>query len=130
MSKLAAFLKPSPAGKTKEVRLARFTDENGEIVPFVIKSIAPEESEKIAKKCRDKKGNLDKTEYGNQLIVACMVEPDLRDEELCKFYGVMDPNMVPGRMFSIGEKNVISDAIMEINDFGMEQEKLDEAKNS
>lgn len=59
-----------------------------------------------------------------------MAEPDLRDSELCQFYGVMDPNMVPGRMFSIGEKNIISDAIMEINDLWMEQETLDEAKNS
>ena len=50
MSKLSAFLKPSPAGKTKEVHLARFTDENGQIVPFVIKSITPEESERIARK--------------------------------------------------------------------------------
>jgi hypothetical protein len=130
MSKLSAFLKPSPAGKTKEVHLARFTDENGQIVPFVIKSITPEESERIARKCKDKKGNLDKAEYSNQLIVACMAEPDLRDSELCQFYGVMDPNMVPGRMFSIGEKNIISDAIMEINDLWMEQETLDEAKNS
>ena len=55
MSKLSAFLKPSPAGKTKEVHLARFTDENGQIVPFVIKSITPEESERIARKCKDKK---------------------------------------------------------------------------
>ncbi len=130
MSKLNAFLRPSVAGKTKEVRLSRFTDENGTVVPFVVKSITPEENDRIAKKCKNKKGDLDKAAYGNQLIVACMVEPDLGDTELCQYYGVMDPVMVPGRMFSIGEKQIIEDAIMEINDLKMDQEKLDEAKNS
>ena len=47
MGKLSAFLRPSPAGKTKEVYLKRFVDEAGEVVPFVVKSIPPEENEKI-----------------------------------------------------------------------------------
>ena len=50
MGKLSAFLRPVPAGKTREVLIDRFTDEEGNAVPFVIKSITPEENEAIAKK--------------------------------------------------------------------------------
>ena len=129
MGKLSVFLKPSPAGKTKEVYLERFTDEEGKMVPFIVKSITPEENEMISKRCMDKSGNLDFAAYGNHLIVACMAEPDLKDAQVCKYYGVIDPIMVPGRMFSIGEKQIVQDAIMEINDLKTAREKLDEAKN-
>ena len=129
MGKLSVFLKPSPAGKTKEVYLERFTDEEGKMVPFIVKSITPEENEMISKRCMDKSGNLDSAAYGNHLIVACMAEPDLKDAQVCKYYGVIDPIMVPGRMFSIGEKQIVQDAIMEINDLKTAREKLGEAKN-
>ncbi len=130
MGKLSAFLRPSPAGKTKEVYLKRFVDEAGEVVPFVVKSIPPEENEKILRKCRDMNGAVDTISHSNQMIVACMAEPDLQDAELCEYYGVMDPAMVPGRMFTIGEKQLIMDAISEINDLKDAKTLLDEAKNS
>lgn len=129
MSKLSAFLRPSPAGRTKEVFLDRFVDDDGKKVPFVVKSISSEENEAISRTC-SKDGDLDSILYGNKVIVACMMEPDLRDAELCAYYGVMDPDMVPSRMFSVGEKQIISDAIFEINDIKKAQEKLAEAKNS
>lgn len=130
MGKLSAFLRPSPAGRTKEVFLDRFVDEEGEKVPFVVRSISSEENEAISRTCRDEDGDLDSILYGNKIIVACLVEPDLRDAELCAYYGVMDPDMVPSRMFSVGEKQIISDAIFEINDIKAAQEKLARAKNS
>ncbi|MCI8661429.1 MAG: hypothetical protein HFG54_14495 [Lachnospiraceae bacterium] len=130
MGKLSAFLKPAPAGRTKEVFLDRFTDEEGNPVPIVVKCISAEENEAISRRCTDKEGKLDNIMYGNQIIVACVVEPDLRDSELCAYYGVIDPNMVPGRMFSVGEKQIISGAIFDINDINMAQEKLAKAKNS
>ena len=129
MSKLSAFLRPSPAGRTKEVFLDRFVDDDGKKVPFVVKSISSEENEAISRTC-SKDGDLDSILYGNKVIVACMMEPDLRDAELCAYCGVMDPDMVPSRMFSVGEKQIISDAIFEINDIKKAQEKLAEAKNS
>jgi len=110
--------------------LKRFVDEAGEVVPFVVKSIPPEENEKILRKCRDMNGAVDTISHSNQMIVACMAEPDLQDAELCEYYGVMDPAMVPGRMFTIGEKQLIMDAISEINDLKDAKTLLDEAKNS
>ncbi len=129
MGKLSAFLKPVPAGKTAEVVIDRFTDEDGKTVPIVVKSITPEENEAIFRRCTSKNGVLDTAAYGNQLMLACMVQPDLRDTELCKFYGVVDPAMVPGRMFTIGEKQLVSDAILGINDLKTAKERLDAAKN-
>lgn len=130
MGKLNAFLRPSPAGRTKEVFLEGFKDEGGNTVPFVVKCITPEENERISKKHMDENGRLDAAGYGNELIVACMVEPSLEDAELCKYYGTMNPTEVPGRMFTIGEKQLIQDAIMEINDLKEAKKKLNEAKNS
>lgn len=130
MGKLGAFLKPVPAGKTKEIFLERFQDEEGNIVPIIVKSISPRENEEITKRFTGKNGVLDAIEYGKHLMVACVAEPNLKDAELCKFYGVMDPADVPGVMFTIGEKQVIQDAITEINDLKMAKSMMDEAKNS
>ena len=128
MSKLSAFLKPTPEGKKKEVILERFTDENGK---FVIKSIRAADNDSLVRKNTDRKtGKFNSTTYSNQLIVACMVEPDLRSTEICDYYGTIDPNDVPGLMFTIGEKQIIQDAILEINDVNSAQDRLDAAKNS
>lgn len=131
MSKLSAFLKPTPEGKKKELILERFTDENGKVVPFVIKSIRAADNDSLVRKNTDRKtGKFNSTTYSNQLIVACMVEPDLRSTEICDYYGTIDPNDVPGLMFTIGEKQIIQDAILEINDVNSAQDRLDAAKNS
>ena len=131
MSKFSAFLKPTPEGKKKEVILERFTDENGKVVPFVIKSIRAADNDSLVRKNTDRKtGKFNSTTYSNQLIVACMVEPDLRSTEICDYYGTIDPNDVPGLMFTIGEKQIIQDAILEINDVNSAQDRLDAAKNS
>ena len=58
-----------------------------------------------------------------------METPNLKDAELCSFYGVMDPTEVPGLMFTIGEKNAVIDAVSEINDVKIANELMDAAKN-
>ena len=130
MGKLSAFLKPSPAGRTKKVYLDRFTDEDGKVVPIVVKCITPEENQAISKKFKNEDGSLDTGAYGDEMFVECMVEPDLKDAELCTYYGTMNPHDVPNRMFTIGEKQIMQDAIMEINDIKAANEKLHAAKNS
>lgn len=50
--------------------------------------------------------------------------------DICTFYGVMDPADVPSIMFSVGEKQIIQDAISEINDIKAAQNVLKMAKNS
>ena len=128
MGNLGAYLRPIPAGKTKEIFLENFKDEKGNKIPFVVKVITPKENEMIVKR-NTIKGKLNSTTYGNELIVTCLETPNLKDTELCSFYGVMDPMEVPSLMFTIGEKQVAMDAITEINDIKMASNLMNEAKN-
>ena len=51
MSKLSAFLNPAPIQEEKDVVVSkRFTDEDGNVVPFRIRSMSQEETEAITKK--------------------------------------------------------------------------------
>lgn len=129
MGNLGAYLRPIPAGKTKEIFLENFKDEDGKKIPFVVKAITPKENEMIVKR-NTEKGKLNNVAYGNDMIVTCLETPNLKDTELCSFYGVMDPIEVPSLMFTIGEKQAIMDAISDINDIKMASRLLDEAKNS
>ncbi len=129
MGNLGAYLRPVPAGKIKEIFLENFKDEDGKKIPFVVKAITPKENEMIVKR-NTEKGKLNNVAYGNELIVTCLETPNLKDTELCSFYGVMDPIEVPSLMFTIGEKQAIMDAISDINDIKMASRLLDEAKNS
>lgn len=128
MGNLGAYLRPIPAGKTKEIFLENFKDEKGNKIPFVVKVITPKENEMTVKR-NTIKGKLNSTTYGNELIVTCLETPNLKDTELCSFYGVMDPMEVPSLMFTIGEKQVVMDAITEINDIKMASNLMNEAKN-
>ena len=123
MGNLGAYLRPVPAGKTKEFYLENFKDEKGEKIPFVVKAITPKENDGIVKR------NTVKGVFNNAMIVTCMETPNLKDAELCSFYGVMDPTEVPGLMFTIGEKNLVMDAVSEINDVKMASELKNAAKN-
>lgn len=128
MGNLGAYLRPVPAGKTKEFYLKNFRDENGNKIPFIVKAITPKENETIVKR-NTVKGVLNSASYSNEMIVACMETPNLKDAELCSFYGVMDPTEVPSLMFTIGEKNIVLDAIYDINDVKMSSELMAAAKN-
>lgn len=138
MSALKAFLQPSVTGQTREVIVSeRFKGENGLPVPFVIQAIAQEENEALSRMSKKKefvKGRpvetLNASLYTKRLILACVVDPDLKSEEICKYYKTEDPLEVAGKMLSIGEFGILSDAIQDINGMNEAQEKLDEAKNS
>ena len=141
MSVLKGFLQPSPMGATKEVIISeRFKGEDGKPLPFKVRAIdQATNSELIKLSTREKKGrngqmikDLNRAEYTNRLILACVTEPNMKDTELCQYYGVVDPLMVPEKMLSVGEYSRLSDAIMEINDLGEEAAEAieEEAKNS
>lgn len=138
MSALKAFLQPSLAGKTKKVIVSeRFEGEDGEPVPFVIQAISQEKNEELSRLSREEKvvngvvvSTLDNIAYTKRLMKACVVEPDLADSEICKYYGTMDPEDVLGKMLSIGEYKLLSEEIMKINDLKSAAEKHKEAKNS
>ncbi len=138
MSTLKAFLQPTVAGRTKEVILSeRFKEKDGTVVPFVIQAISQEENDRLCQQSQKReivKGQqierLDRSLYTRRLILACVKEPDLKDKEICDYYGVIDPLEVAGKMLSVGEYGILVDAIMGLNGVNDAQEKLEEAKNS
>lgn len=131
MSRLKAFLQPTPAGKTRKVVISeRFRDEEGKAIPFLIKAIGQDKNEQLARQSR-KKGELDTIAYSNRLIVESTVEPNFKDQEVCEFFGVVDPAQVPAKMLSVGEYQKLQNAIFDINDIGETYDEVfDEAKNS
>ncbi|WP_333648046.1 phage tail assembly chaperone [Lacrimispora sp.] len=138
MSALKAFLQPSISGKTKEVVISeRFQDENGQPAPFVIKAISQKENEKLSQMSKIKEvidgtpvEKLDNILYTKRLVHACVQEPDFSDQEICQYYGTVDPLDVPSQMLSIGEYSRLSEAILELNGLKDPRKKLEEAKNS
>lgn len=136
MSNLSAFLKPAYLREEKEIVISkRFLDEQGEPVPFKIRSISQEENEQITKASRRQykvsgtvQERLDPIEYGRRMVVTGTVFPDFRDKELCEAYGTLDPMQVPGKMLQAGEFAALMTAISELSGFDADSPE-DEAKN-
>ncbi len=134
MSSLYAFLHPVAVQEEKEVFISnRFRDENGEVVPFKIRSLAQEETEKLAKQSRKtRKVNgqnieyVDDIELSHRIAVAGTVYPDFADSELCQAYGTLDPLEVVGKMLKSGEFKKLMD---EISDFSGYDDLEEAAKN-
>ena len=135
---LSAFLNPVSAEQTKQVFVSkRFIGEDGKPVPFTIKTILQSENDALMKKARrvetvrgQRMESMDNNRYNALLLVACTVEPDFRDADLCKAYGTVDPVEVPGKMLTPGETNRLARAILELNGFDDLDEVEEEAKNS
>lgn len=131
-------MNPVSAEEVKEVVISkRFVDKDGKPIPFRIKTIMQEENERITRKCRkvetirgQRVESLDNQKYNRALIVACTIEPDFRNADLCKAYGTVDPLDLPGKMLTVGEANNLAREILDLNGFSDEAEQLeDEAKN-
>ena len=121
------------------------TDETEEIIikrfptPFKIKAITQEKNEEIRNRCLipvKKNGvvvshDVDTRKFARELMVECVVVPDFRNSELCKFYATLDPLEVPGRMLKAGEYNKLSSAVSRLNGFSDEanEEITNEVKN-
>lgn len=123
---IKAFMQPPIEAETKEVIIsARFADEKGKPQPFVIRAISQETNEGLRKKAvRPVKKNgvvvgedIDTAKYGKLLVLACTVEPDFKDKELCDYYKTLDPSDVPSRMLSAGEYAKLVKEINELNGF-------------
>lgn len=139
MGVLSAFLHPEPMDITKEIIISDRFKEDGKPVPFKIRTISQAENDALVKKAQKVdmvRGRRiqyqDDQKYTSSLIVACTVQPDFRDAELCQAYGTLDPLEVPGKMLLSGETAKLVEAIMNLNGFTIQppEEEEEEAKNS
>lgn len=132
---LYAFLNPVKVEEKKEIVISeRFKDENGKVVPFVIKALTHGEVEELTKKSRKvKKVNgqnverIDQMELTNRIIVAGTVQPPFENSELCENYKVMDPLLVPGKMLLEGEYKKLLDEISALA--GYQEDEEEQIKN-
>ena len=148
MSKLSDFLNPVVAQEEKDIVISKrfikrddtgnpILDNNGNSVPrpFRVRAISQIENDALVKAAttsfRDRTGGktveFDRVKYIRALVVAGTVDPDFREKELCDHFGVLDPEMVPGKMLYAGEYQKLADAIAELSGIGDDAEE--EAKN-
>ena len=124
MGNLSAFLHPVQTTVEKEIVVSnRFVDANGKPVPFKIRAVTQEENDRLVKaatRTEVKNGQrmeyLDSVDYARRVVVAATVEPDFSAKELCDAYGVVSPQLVPGKMLLSGEYNRLMQAIMALSD--------------
>lgn len=118
---------------TTEVEIGGFP------VPFTVKSITEGENKALRKSCQnvsiDKKTHQKTTEtdqdlYNNRLVIACCVDPNFKDAELQKKYGVMGAENLIDVMMNPGQFIDLLLAVQEINGFTDDVNDLrEEAKN-
>ncbi len=135
MSKFQAFFKKENEGiRTKAVYISdRFVDDNGEPVPFVIRSLKASEERVIRDSCTHTDDNgipvLNTSDYQDLLITAAIVEPDLKDVELQNSYGVVGEVQVLNEMLIFGEYTNLAQAVQDFNGFKKYTDRVEEAKN-
>lgn len=121
---LKAYMQTPVVNETKTVYPSkRLKGADGKPAPFVIRVIDQETNNKLIKQATEKKKvngrimeELNGEKYGNLLVQACVVEPDLKSADLCAFYKTVNPADVINRMLSVGEYNRLVRSIREINE--------------
>lgn len=128
MANLAGFLKPAYSEKTIEVVISdRFLDEEGNPLPFKLKSLPQSKMKSIAKRSMKSGGKnaneLDSTLFIARCIVESCVQPDFKGSDLCEAYGTEDPYELPERMLLASEYEKLGRAFLDLN--GIEEGGLD-----
>lgn len=121
---LRAYMQPPVVNETKTVYPSkRLKGADGKPAPFVIRVIDQETNNKLIKQATEKKKAngrlveaLNSEKYGNLLIQACVVEPDLKNAELCSYYETVNPVDTINRMLSVGEYNRLVKEIKLLNE--------------
>lgn len=140
MSNLQAFMIEKKEETFEYVASKNFKDENGNPIPWKLKSITAKENEELRKQCYKqvliqngkKKGyqqQLDTIKYIQELIDRCVVHPDLHNAELLDFYGEMNSiDLLTKHLLNAAEYDDLGAEVQRINGYDLE-EAVEEAKN-
>lgn len=138
MGTLHAFLHPEAPEQQEIVISSRFKDEKGNAVPFIIRAVSQEENEALRKKAtrtyKDKKTgetvkDFDGAKFTRLFTIAGTVQPDFQAADLCEAYGVVDPELLLGKMLLAGEYARLSEAVAVLSGLNDEEAAEQEAKN-
>jgi len=114
----------------------RFKDEEGNPIPWKLKTITAKENDEIRKECyeitgRGKKAKqgFNTTKYLEMLAIKCIVEPNLNSVELQDYYKVMNPaDLLKEYLLKPAEYDDLTEEIQRINGYDLEKD-VEEAKN-
>ena len=143
MSNFSRFMKKNKVVKenTKYPATKSLMDEDGNPLEWVIKPLTTKENDEIRDECMmdvPVKGKpnvyrpkLNTSKYIAKMICACVVEPNLFDEELQNSYDVMTPEELLKEMVDDpGEYQAFVSFVQEFNGFNTTlDDKVTEAKN-
>ena len=138
---MEVFLKQNAVQKeNKKVAVSeRFKDEDGKVVEWEIRPLTAQEDQILRKanteikELKGKKGQLfpqlDSNKYSAMLIAACVVYPDLQNQELQDSYGVKNKPDLLTSMLLPGEFQDLFSEVQKINGFKTLEDLTEEAKN-
>ncbi len=142
MNQLSAFLKANAAQPNNETIVVsrRFTDEEGNPVPWEIRALSSAEESRIRSECErrvpvpGKRGlyvpETDSNLYQIKVLAASTVVPDLKNKELQDSYGVVSETELLRAMLLPGEMAEYSERVYALNGFETSMgELVDQAKN-
>ncbi len=135
MGKLQEFFMQGTAAEpvTAEVAVAGLPH------PFLVQSIDQDENTAIKRSCQkvafdkrthQKTTEIDQDMYNLRLVAACCVDPNSKDADLQKQYGVMGAEALIGKVLKPGQFIDLLIGVQEVNGFAEDPNELrDEAKN-
>lgn len=138
---LSAFFKENAKAieNAKVVISDRFVDENGEPEKWEIRAIDAKTNEILRDQYQPKmelRGrkvsnvSFNQNGYARDLLVHCVVYPDLYNKDLQDAYGVKDPVDLILAMLTPGEYTTLMEAVNSINGFDVTfEDKVEAAKN-
>lgn len=136
MSKLRAFFKENikAIGEVEFVVSERFIDEEtGKPIPFKLVAISARRDSDLRSNCyKTNKYNqpeFDAEKYNRNFLAACVLEPDLKNQELQDNYGVKSAEDLLTIMLTSGEFVKLFTKAQEINGYNDPQKRVEEAKN-
>lgn len=114
----------------------RFTDDEGNAIPWVFKKLNIDEYERIREECTsinfaDKgKTKFNNTLFNKKFVCNSVVEPNLNNAELQDSYGVKKAEDLVTKLFdNAGEYYQLLAHLLEVNGFKSVGEYAEEAKN-
>ena len=124
----------APAQETKEIKFKRFKSA------FKVKSLTGEDVNRLRReatkrvlnrKTHQYENETDQNEFISKVVAESVVVPDLLNEKLQRYYGVIgDPEKLLGAMLSAGEYSVLANEVTELSHLDGDMNALvDEAKN-
>lgn len=123
----------------KMVVSKRIKDDKGKPIEWTIRPIGGDELDRLriesTRKVQNRKTGkiekqVDQELLNKKILVAAVVEPNLKDEQLLQNYKVISPEDVLGKMLLFGEQTNLTLFVNEISGFDISQDEIiDDLKN-